>query len=205
MKHFTIDAENNIRVHASRKTARDAGAVVFATEEQFADLIGPDNKRLVDIWNSLPGVKPTTKFSNRKVATERIWRVVQELGKPTAGELAPETGGGTIGAETAQVEVSAAEPSAKLVEGEPRLEAGTPPAGNESGAVPVADQARLPPNPWPPLAHSRPTLRRRQPSRVRRLPSRRDRPNLHLRPRVHARVARQLLSWNFSSARAAPA
>ena len=73
MKHFTIDAENIITVHASRKAARDTGAGVFATEEQFADLIGPDNKRLVAIFNSLPGVKPVTKFANRKAATERIW------------------------------------------------------------------------------------------------------------------------------------
>src|ERR1039458_2146812 len=77
MKHFTIDTENNVTVHASRKAARDTGAAVFATEEQLADLIGPENKRLVEIWNSLPGVKPVTKFANRKLATERIWKAIQ--------------------------------------------------------------------------------------------------------------------------------
>jgi hypothetical protein len=45
MKTFTIDTDNNITVHPSRKAARETGAGVFATEEQFADLIGPDNKR----------------------------------------------------------------------------------------------------------------------------------------------------------------
>ena len=79
MKHFTIDAENNITVHASRNAARYTGAGIFATEVQFADLIGPDNKRLVEIWNSLSGVKPVTKFANRKVATERIWKALQGL------------------------------------------------------------------------------------------------------------------------------
>jgi len=54
MKTFTIDTDNNITVHPSKKAARDTGAGVFASEEQFADLIGPDNKRLVEIWNSLP-------------------------------------------------------------------------------------------------------------------------------------------------------
>ena len=73
MKTFTIDTDNNITVHASRKAAKETSLGVFATEEQFADLIGPDNKRLVEIWNSLPGVKPVTKFANRKMATERIW------------------------------------------------------------------------------------------------------------------------------------
>src|ERR1035438_5692276 len=84
MKAFTIDTDNNITVHASRKAARDTGAPVFASEEQFADLIGPDNKRLVEIWNSLLGVTPVTKFANRKVATERIWKAIQSLGEQAA-------------------------------------------------------------------------------------------------------------------------
>ena len=81
MKTFTIDTDNNITVHTSRKAARETGAGVFATEEQFADLIGPDNKRLVEIWNGLAGVKPVTKFANRKAATERIWKALQSLGE----------------------------------------------------------------------------------------------------------------------------
>ncbi len=81
MKHFTIDNENNISVHASKKAAREMGAGAFSTEEQLTELIGPDNKRLVEIWNSLPGVKPVTKFANRKVASERIWRAIQDLGE----------------------------------------------------------------------------------------------------------------------------
>ena len=99
MKHFTIDTENNIAVHASRKAARDTGAGVFATEVQLADLIGPDNKRLVAIWNSLPGMQPVTKFANRKVATERIWKALQGLGEAPATLVA-------------QVKESAAEPEA---------------------------------------------------------------------------------------------
>jgi hypothetical protein len=84
MKTFTIDTENNITVHPSRTAARETGAGVFTTEEQFADLIGPDNKRLIEIWNSLPGVKAVTKFTSRKTATERIWRAIQSLGQASA-------------------------------------------------------------------------------------------------------------------------
>ena len=87
MKYFTIDTDNNITVHASKKAARDTGAAVFATEEQLADLIGPDNKRLVEIWNSLAGAKPVTKFANRKVATERIWKAIQSLGETPAAPV----------------------------------------------------------------------------------------------------------------------
>jgi hypothetical protein len=84
MKAFTIDSDNNIMVHASRKAARETGLGAFGSEEEFAILIGADNKRLVEIWNSLPGVKPVTKFANRNVATERIWKALQNLGEQSA-------------------------------------------------------------------------------------------------------------------------
>jgi hypothetical protein len=86
---YTIDTENNITAHASRQEAKETGLPVFGTEEQFADAIGNDNKRLLEIWNSLPGVAPVKKFSNRKTATERIWRAIQGLAGPVAIEPAP--------------------------------------------------------------------------------------------------------------------
>ena len=84
MKTFTIDTDNNITVHASRKAARETGAGVFASEEQLAELIGPDNKRLVEIWNSLPGVKPVTKFANRKVGDRAHLESDSDLGEQAA-------------------------------------------------------------------------------------------------------------------------
>src|SRR5450432_1738401 len=102
MLTYTIGADNNISVYATRKAARETGAGVFTTEEQFADLIGPDAKRLVEIWNSIPGTTPVKKFKDRKTATERIFKAIQNFGEsvqPEAGENAeagsgdqPETG-----------------------------------------------------------------------------------------------------------------
>jgi hypothetical protein len=109
MKTFTIDSENNITVHASRKAARETGLGAFASEEQFADLIGADNKRLVEIWNSLPGVKPVTKFANRKSATERIWKALQSLGEAAAASV-PETPFDGPEAEAAPAKLPVAEP-----------------------------------------------------------------------------------------------
>jgi hypothetical protein len=143
MKHFTIDGENNITVHASRKAARATGAGVFATEEQFADLIGPDSKRLLEIWNSLPGVKPATKFANRKIATERIWKTIQGLDGPVATEPAPEPTSDPLQADTARAEVLTAEPQGELMEGEPTLAASTAQPLGES-ALPVEDRSSVP-------------------------------------------------------------
>jgi len=109
MKAFTIDTENNITVHASRKAARETGAGVFATEEQFADLIGPDNKRLVEIWNGIAGVRPVTKFANRKAATERIWKAIQSLGEQAPAPL-PETPFDAPGQDVAPADLPVAEP-----------------------------------------------------------------------------------------------
>jgi hypothetical protein len=82
MSAFTIDADNNITVHANRKIARRTGAGVFDTAENFAELIGADNKRLVEIWNSLTGVRPVKKFTSGAIAARRIFAEVQKLAAP---------------------------------------------------------------------------------------------------------------------------
>ena len=110
MKTFTIDAENSITVHASKKAARETGDGVFASAEEFAELIGNDNKRQVEIWNGIPGVTPVTKFANRKVGTERIWKAIQGLGETQAA--APEPA--VIAPEVPLDEAPVAEPAQEL-------------------------------------------------------------------------------------------
>jgi len=126
MKYFTIDNENNITAHANRQAARDTGAGVFSTEVQFADLIGPDNKRLLDIWNSLPGVKSVTKFANRKAATERIWKAIQGLGGPVAPAPEPEAPAEAVVAETVAQPEPAPESAAPPASSEPLVAAAEP-------------------------------------------------------------------------------
>ena len=89
MKAFSINADNDITVHASRKAARETGDGVFTTQEQLGELIGKDGKRLVEIWNSLTGVTPVKKFTSTKVGVARIWDAIQGLGDSV--DSAPET------------------------------------------------------------------------------------------------------------------
>jgi hypothetical protein len=93
MHAFTIDPDNNITVYATRKAAKATGACVFDTAENFAELIGPDSKRLVDIWNGLTGVTPVRKFTSRAIAAKRIFAEVGKLAAP-ANETPAESGGG---------------------------------------------------------------------------------------------------------------
>ena len=95
MNAYTIDADNNITVHATRKAARETGAGVFDTAENLAELIGEDNKRLVAVWNSLTGVTPVKKFASRAVGARRIFAEVQKLAAPAAA-VALETKAETV-------------------------------------------------------------------------------------------------------------
>ncbi len=94
MKVFTIENEtNNIIVHA---TTHEAEAV--ANAERFRNEAGLNKlaadwpaARLVEIWNSLPGVSPVKKFKDRQTAVSRIWKALQSLGQvtPAADEQPP--------------------------------------------------------------------------------------------------------------------
>jgi hypothetical protein len=52
-------------------------ATVVTSREEWERVAGVwPLKRLVAIWNALPGVTPVEKFTNRHIALERIWRAV---------------------------------------------------------------------------------------------------------------------------------
>ena len=87
MKIFMIENEtDNITVYS---LAKDAEAVKnaerFRNEAGLAKLAAnwPGN-RLVDVWNSLPGVTPVKKFKDRGTAVKRIWNALQHLGEAVA-------------------------------------------------------------------------------------------------------------------------
>jgi hypothetical protein len=107
---FTIDSDNNITVHPNRKAARKTGAGAFDTAENFAELIGADNKRLVEVWNSLTGVTPVKKFTSAAVAARRIFAEVQKLAAP-AGQANAEPEGVAPAARRSHKATAAAEPT----------------------------------------------------------------------------------------------
>ena len=91
MTIFTIDSENHIAAHGSASEVTDKECEPFTSETELAQLAAdwPGN-RLVDIWNRIPGLTPVQRFTNRAVATARIWRAVESLvaGEPS-GDVAP--------------------------------------------------------------------------------------------------------------------
>ncbi len=107
MTTFTITTDNNITAFATPEEAQDLlalGAQSFANQKELAKLAAAwPSGRLAEIWNSFAGVapfdglKPVKKFTDRKVAVNRIWQAIQKLA-PAAqqgAQDAPEAGAAT--------------------------------------------------------------------------------------------------------------
>jgi Protein of unknown function (DUF3489) len=55
----------------------------FASEQELQELAGTwPMKRLIEIWNHLPGVSAVAKFENRQIAIARIWRAIAGESEP---------------------------------------------------------------------------------------------------------------------------
>src|SRR5271157_4381204 len=96
MKTFTIDYDNNITAFPTpdhAEAAVGAGSQSFTSQKQLAQLAAAwPAERLVEIWNSPPGVKPVQGFQSAKAAAGRIWGRIQNLGEkpePKAPTKAP--------------------------------------------------------------------------------------------------------------------
>ncbi len=76
---FHVTPEDHIRVINEHEPAdRNPRDSNFASEKELQELINEwPMKRLVEIWNRLPGVEPVARFTDRKTAIRRIWRTLQ--------------------------------------------------------------------------------------------------------------------------------
>src|SRR4051794_31654777 len=76
---FHLPTDGSIRElptdHGQRANAEKG---VVTTKDEWQAIAGAwPLKRLVEIWNALPGVTPVEKFTSRQIALERIWRAVE--------------------------------------------------------------------------------------------------------------------------------
>jgi Protein of unknown function (DUF3489) len=76
---FHVTPQDHIRVMNEHEPAdSNAGGSTFASEQEFEELASEwPMKRLVEIWNRLPGLEPVARFTDRKAAIRRIWRALQ--------------------------------------------------------------------------------------------------------------------------------
>jgi len=119
MKTFTINDSNEIVAFATPAEAAATTATpfdAFASEQELAELAKAwPGSRMVEIWNSLPGVTPVKKFKDNKTAIQRIWARIQNLGgsaqpqaeQPKESAAAPKAKGGARAAKGAPEKVKA--------------------------------------------------------------------------------------------------
>ena len=76
---FYVTTEGHIERGDERgRTEVDGSNTSFASEAEFEELASTwTMKRLVEIWNGLPGAEAVTRFTDRKTALGRIWRAIQ--------------------------------------------------------------------------------------------------------------------------------
>ena len=93
MTTFTIDNDNNITAFPTPEEAQDAlalGAQAFTSQKELAKVTGEwpttGSSNLERIRRlRFDGLKPVKKFTDRKVAIDRIWQAIQKLA-PAAEE-----------------------------------------------------------------------------------------------------------------------
>jgi hypothetical protein len=79
---FYVDDENVI--HAAAVSMDTTGRhAAFASLDELMEVVAAwPLRRLVEVWNKLPGVHPVTRFEDRQVAVRRIWRALTGVSSP---------------------------------------------------------------------------------------------------------------------------
>ena len=79
MNTFRVDSDNAIaRLATHEPHAREVEK--FTSEKELAKLAAQwSSRRLVEIWNGMPGVRRVAKFTYRKTAVRRLWTKAQEF------------------------------------------------------------------------------------------------------------------------------
>jgi hypothetical protein len=84
MTTFTISESNEIVAFPTPEEASASTATPFdsfSREQELAELVASwPTERLIELWNSLPGVTRVKKFTSRETAVKRIWIALQGLG-----------------------------------------------------------------------------------------------------------------------------
>jgi hypothetical protein len=81
---FEITSDGHILTITAGALGEDErSGSTFANEQELQDMAGAwPMKRLIEIWNRLPGVAPVEKFENRQIAIARMWRAIAGESEP---------------------------------------------------------------------------------------------------------------------------
>jgi len=80
MNTFEVTQQNTLALVTRRNAV---SRFRFSSERELAALTANwSSRRLVELWNKLPGVQPVSRFTSRPTATRRIWRFLESQHSP---------------------------------------------------------------------------------------------------------------------------
>ena len=79
MKTFVLESDKNITAFPSRKAAIASGNPIFSNVEEMANVFRLAKITPLEVWNTLPGVTPVKKFTDRATGMARIWKQLARL------------------------------------------------------------------------------------------------------------------------------
>src|SRR3954467_14659484 len=80
MRVYIINEDDLIVSREAPTTAHDNEVVIASLEELRAARLS--GKRLLALWNGLPGVERLGKLGDREVLTERLWSMMEAIPDP---------------------------------------------------------------------------------------------------------------------------
>ena len=85
---FHLTSDDHIRIMNEQGPETNAAGTTFTSEQGLQELAKEwPMKRLVEIWNHLPGVHAVARFTDRKTAVARIWRAIHPQKTSGASKL----------------------------------------------------------------------------------------------------------------------
>jgi hypothetical protein len=81
---YWISGDGNAGVPGAAAPTSGGPVATFSSFEELKAVASEwPMQFLVEVWNRLPGQRPVTRFENRRVALDRLWRGVQKLDRQT--------------------------------------------------------------------------------------------------------------------------
>src|SRR3954466_4621101 len=80
---FVLQAVGTVIAFSNEQDARrsigDSDVLLTSADEFRSITAGWSSKRLVTVWNNIPGVLPVKKFTDRRTGSKRIWEALQNI------------------------------------------------------------------------------------------------------------------------------
>jgi hypothetical protein len=90
---YWIGRDNCVGVLGAGTAKRQDAVLLFSNLEELRTLTGEWHMRqFVNVWNKLPGKRKVSRFENRAIALERLWRAIKSIEEqsPASGEKGQE-------------------------------------------------------------------------------------------------------------------